>query len=99
MADLPLICCFQGDYGYKVLIVDDGDSIDEVANKAASKLVGVVVPHPPAGLHFRVRIQGSNDYLPRNTSVLAAGLSIVDPIQILPGTTFHDIASPTSASV
>lgn len=83
MADFPLICCFEGDYGYKVLIVDDGDSIDEVVKKAASKLVGVVVPHPPAGSHFRVRIQGSTDYLPRNASVLAAGLSRMDPIQIL----------------
>jgi toluene monooxygenase system protein B len=86
MAEFPLICCFQGDYGYKVLIVDDGDSIDEVAEKAASKLVGVVVPRPPAGSHLRVRIQGSNDYLPRNASVLAAGLSRMDPIQILPVT-------------
>ena len=84
MADFPLVCCFQGDYGYKVLIVDDGDTIDAIAQKAASKLVGIVVPHPPAGSQLRVRVQGSNDYLPRTATVLTAGLTRMDPIEILP---------------
>ena len=83
MSDFPLVCCFQGDYGYKVLIVDDGDTIDAVAQKAASKLVGVVVPPPPAGSHLRIRVQGTDHYLPRSATVLAAGLTQMDPIEIL----------------
>ena len=83
MAEFALCCCIQGDYGYKLLIVDDGNSIDEVAKKAASKLVGVVVPHPPAGSYFRVRIQGAADYLPGEISVGASGLAKMDPIEVL----------------
>jgi hypothetical protein len=84
MADFPLVCCFEGDYGYKVLVVDDGDTIDTVAQKAASKLVGVVVPRPPVGSQLRVRVQGSDHYLPRSATVRAAGLTRMDPIEILP---------------
>jgi len=83
MADFPLACCIEGDYGFKLLIVDDADSIDEVAAKAASKLVGVTVPPPPPGSHFRIRIPGSAEYLPRTVSVRESGLVRMDPIEIL----------------
>jgi hypothetical protein len=83
MADFPLACCIEGDYGFKLLIVDDADSIDEVAAKAASKLVGVTVPVPVPGSHFRVRIPGSAEYLPRTVSVRESGLVRMDPIEIL----------------
>jgi len=83
MAEFPLTCCIEGDYGFKLLIVDESDSIDEVAAKAASKLVGVTVPVPPPGSHFRVRISGSADYLPRTVSVRESGLVRMDPIEIL----------------
>jgi hypothetical protein len=83
MADFPLACCIEGDYGFKLLIVDDADSIDDVAAKAASKLVGVTVPVPPPGSHFRIRIPGSADYLPRKVSVRESGLVRMDPIEIL----------------
>ena len=84
MASFPLVCCFEGDYGYKVLLVDDGDTIDAVAQKAADQLVGVVVPRPPAGTQLRVRLQGADKFLPPTATVLAAGLKQMDPIQILP---------------
>ena len=83
MADFPLTCCIEGDYGFKVLIVDDSDSIDQVAAKAASKLVGVTVPIPPFGSHFRIRLCGSAEFLPRTTSVRECGLMRMDPIEIL----------------
>jgi len=83
MADFALTCCIEGDYGFKLLIVDDADSIDEVAAKAAGKLVGVTVPTPPPGSHFRIRIPGSAEYLPRTVSVRESGLVRMDPIEIL----------------
>ena len=84
MANFPLTCCIYGDYGFKVLIVDEADSIDEVAAKAVSKLVGVTVPVPPPGSHFRIRIAGTTEYLPRTVSVRESGLVHMDPIEIWP---------------
>lgn len=84
MTMFPLVCCFEGDYGYKVLVIDDGDTIDQIAKAAADKLVGVVVPEPPKGSVLKVRLQGAGEFLPGSVTVAASGLVHMDPIEILP---------------
>ena len=43
MADFPLAINLQGDYGYKVVVVDDGATIEEVINTSVDQIVSVLV--------------------------------------------------------
>jgi hypothetical protein len=82
MADLPLACNVQGDYGYKVVVVDDGDTIEEVIHKATDQIVGVLVKPFPPGTVLEARIHGADNPLSKTTTVKQANLAHMEAINI-----------------
>lgn len=82
MADFPLAVNVQGDYGYKVVMVDDGDTISEVIEKATEQIVGVLVKPFPEGAVLRARIHGSDEPLPEFTTVKQAELVQMEALQV-----------------
>ncbi len=82
MADIPLAFNFQGDYGYKVIIVDDGDDIATVVKKASAQMIGVLIKPPPEGAVFSLRIQGADAPLPDDITVRDAGLVEMEAVEI-----------------
>ena len=82
MADFPLTCNVQGDYGYKVVVVDDGDTIAEVIHKATNEVVGVLVPPFPENAQLHARIHGSDSPLPEDQTVKQAKLLQMEAIDI-----------------
>ena len=48
MAEFPIACNLQGDYGYKVIVIDDADTVADIIRKTTDQLIGVLVaPFPP----------------------------------------------------
>ena len=82
MAAFALCCGFEGDYGYKVLLVDDGFTIAQVAQEAARQLAGVVVRPLEPGERLSVRVQGSPTPLAPELTIQAAGLIEMETIEI-----------------
>ena len=72
MADFPLAVLLQGDYGYKVVVVDDQDTMANVILKAREQLEGVLVKKAPKDTEFKIRVQGEEEILPENITVKAA---------------------------
>lgn len=85
MADFPLTCNVQGDYGYKVVVVDDEDTIAEVIRKAAGEVVGVLVPPFPKNVVLRARIHGADQPLSEAVTVRDADLAQMEAIDIYVG--------------
>lgn len=85
MADFPLACNIQGDYGYKVVVVDDEDTIETVIGKAADLIVGVLVPPFPEGTVLKARTKGSPDPLNPSDTVKKAALIEMEAIEIYAG--------------
>ncbi|MFT5548585.1 MAG: hypothetical protein ACI9CO_000500 [Candidatus Azotimanducaceae bacterium] len=85
MADFPLACNVQGDYGYKVIVVDDNDTISQVIKKAAAGVVGFFIPPFPDGTVLQARIHGSDEFLSDNISVKEANLLKMEAIDISSG--------------
>lgn len=82
MADFPLTCCLEGDYGYKILVVDDEDTIATVIEKALDQIAGVLVAPPPPEAKLRLKVQGADDFLDDDISVKDAGLVAMESVQI-----------------
>ena len=82
MAELPLAVNVQGDYGYKVVVVDDDNTIEEVIRIAVDQIVGVLVPEFPAGAVLRARLHGSDSPLDNGSIVKQAGLMKMQALQV-----------------
>ncbi|MFC1680509.1 toluene-4-monooxygenase system B family protein [Pseudomonadota bacterium] len=74
MADFPLAVNVQGDYGYKVIVVDDGNTIAEVIDTATDQIVGVLVPPFPEGTVLRARLHDAGEPLDNTVTVKEADL-------------------------
>ncbi len=93
MEQIPLIFNFQYDYGVKLVFVEPNDSMDVVAQKSAYYTAGKLVKKPPPDAALRVRVQGVEEFLPRDLTVKDAGLIPMETIQILvEGTPEYDEA-------
>jgi len=82
MADFPLACSFQGDYGYKVLVVDDEDTIGRVIEKAVEQITGVLVAPIPDDAVLKLQVQGADEPLADDLRVKDAGLVAMESIEI-----------------
>ena len=82
MADIPLVCSFQGDYGFKVLVVDDESTIEQVISEAIELLAGVIVPPVSNRESFVLRVQDSEEPLNLQDTVKSAGLMSMETIEI-----------------
>ncbi len=82
MAELPLAINVQGDYGYKVVVVDDDHTIEEVIQTAVDQIVGVLAPKFPAGAVLRARLHGSDSPLDNNCIVKQLGLVKMEALQV-----------------
>lgn len=82
MAELPLAINVQGDYGYKVVVVDDDNTIEEVIQTAVDQIVGILVPKFSTGAVLRVRLHGSESPLDNNRIVKQIGLMKMEALQV-----------------
>ena len=82
MADFPLAINLQGDYGYKVIVVDGANTIEEVINTSVDQIVGVLVAPFPEGTVLRARVHGSNDPLDNGLRVADANFIQMEALQI-----------------
>lgn len=82
MTELPLAVNLQGDYGFKVVVVDEEDTIAEVIQKAADQIAGVLVPPFPSGTVLKARIHGAEDPLSDDVSVKQAKLKQMEALVI-----------------
>ncbi|GHE76962.1 hypothetical protein GCM10017786_02780 [Amycolatopsis deserti] len=81
MAVIPLAAHFHGDFVIKLLPVDSGATMDEVAAAAAANSVGIHVPDQP-GRTLRVRKQGADEAFPRTSTVADSGLEPTECVEI-----------------
>lgn len=82
MAAFPLVVNFVGDYGCKVLLVEDDLTIADVAREAARQLAGVVVAPLAPGETLSVKLPGSDVPLPDDVKLADAGLVHLETIEI-----------------
>lgn len=82
MAAFALCCGFDGDYGFKVLLVDDDFTIAQVAQEAARQLAGVVVRPLEPGETLSVCVQGNPTPLAADLTIKAAGLMEMETILV-----------------
>ena len=60
MTEFPVACNLQGDYGYKVIVIDDSDTVADIIRKTTDQLVGVLVaPFPPDAV-LKAKIHGAD---------------------------------------
>lgn len=85
MAEFPIACNVQGDYGYKIIVVDDSDTISQVIQKAADAVVGFLVAPFPEGSVLQARVHGSDDVLSDSITVKEASLLKMEAIDISVG--------------
>ena len=82
MADFPLAINLQGDYGYKVVVVDDETTIEEVINTSVDQIVSVLVAPFPEGTVLRARVHGSDKPLVNSLRVMDANFIQMEALQI-----------------
>lgn len=82
MSNFPLVCGFEGDYGFKVLMVERSSTMDDVCAVAAEMLAGVVVRPVAATERLRVRLPEAEVPLPGDLTVEAAGFIELETIEI-----------------
>jgi hypothetical protein len=82
MADFPLAINLQGDYGYKVVVVDDETTIEEVINTSVDQIVSVLVAPFPEGTVLRARVHGSDEPLVNSLRVMDANFIQMEALQI-----------------
>ncbi len=82
MADFPLAVNVQGDYGYKVVVVDENCTIDEVIKTAVDQIVSVLVAPFPAGTVLRARVHGATQPLDGSLTVQEADFIQMEALQI-----------------
>jgi citrate lyase beta subunit len=84
MANLALVCNYEGDYGMKLLMVDTENTIADVARIARENIAGVFVPQPRPGTVLRVRRHGHAEHLPDALTVAQARFISGETIDIYP---------------
>ena len=82
MAAFPLVVNFIGDYGCKVLLVEDDLTIADVASEAARQLAGVVVAPLAPGETLSVKLPGNDVPLPNDVKLADAGLVHLETIEL-----------------
>ncbi len=82
MADFPLAINVQGDYGYKVVVVDDGCTIEKVIQTATKQIVGILVPEFPGGAVLRARLHGTDKPLDNDIAIKDMQLLQMTALQI-----------------
>ena len=82
MADFPLAINLQGDYGYKVIVVDSANTIEEVINTSVEQIVSVLVAPFPEGTVLRARVHGADDPLDNSLRVADANFIQMEALQI-----------------
>ena len=82
MADFPLAINLQGDYGYKVVVVDDGDAIEEVINTSVEQIVSVLVAPFPEGTVLRARVHGAEEPLDNKLKISEANFVQMEALEI-----------------
>jgi toluene monooxygenase system protein B len=81
MAQIPLCSSFEGDFIVKLVVVEDTDTMDEVAAKTAAHTAGRTVRARPRGV-LRVRVQGAEEPLDRGATVRTIGLGPMENIEV-----------------
>ena len=82
MAQFPLAVNVQGDYGYKVIVVEDENTIEEVIQVAVDQIVGVLVAPFPEGNTLRAKVHGAQQPLENNLTVADAKFIQMEALQI-----------------
>jgi toluene monooxygenase system protein B len=83
MAQVPLASSFQGDFILKLVVVEEDDTMDQVAQKVAGHTADRTAPLP-AGAVLRVRLpEATGPPLPRDATVRSLGLYPMDAIEIV----------------
>ncbi len=82
MAQVPLASSFQGDFIVKLVVVDEEDTMDQVADKTAGHTANRTAPMPE-GTVLRVRRAGGESLLPRDATVQSVGLSPMEAIEVV----------------
>lgn len=82
MALFPLVCNLQGDYGYKVIIADDGDTIGDVIRMTNEQVAGVLVEPFPEGTVLKARLQDEDDPLDEDLVIKDAGFMQMEALVI-----------------
>jgi toluene monooxygenase system protein B len=84
MAQIALASSFEGDFIVKLVIVEEDDTMDQVAAKTAAHTAGRTVRARASG-PLRVRLQGTAAPYRRETTVRALGLRPLECIEV-----FHE---------
>ena len=82
MADFPLAINLQGDYGYKVVVVDDSRTVEEVINTCVDQIVGVLVAPFPEGTILRARVHGADEPLNNSLKIADANFIQMEALEI-----------------
>ncbi|MDR5749044.1 toluene-4-monooxygenase system B family protein [Caballeronia sp. LZ029] len=83
MSNFALVCNYEGDYGMKVIMLDDDYSMEDVARIAKENIAGVFVPEPLPGTKLRVRRHGEEEFLPESMTISAAGFIQAETVDIV----------------
>ena len=82
MADFPLAVNVQGDYGYKVVVVDDAATIEEVITTSVEQIVSVLVAPFPEGTVLRARVHGADEPLDNKLKISEANFIQMEALEI-----------------
>jgi hypothetical protein len=82
MSVYPIACNLEGDYGYKVIVVDKSDTVTEVIRKTTEQIVGVLVKPFPKGTILRARIHGADEPLAGDAVIGDLGIVQMEAIDI-----------------
>ncbi len=82
MTDFPLAINLQGDYGYKVVVVDDEATIEGVINTSVDQIVSVLVAPFPEGTVLRARVHGADEPLDNKLKVSDANFIQMEALEI-----------------
>jgi toluene monooxygenase system protein B len=80
MAQLPLSSSFEGDFILKLVVVDQDDTMDRIAEKTAAHTAGRTAPARHGVL--RVRRQGDAEPFGRDETAAGAGLGPLECIEV-----------------
>jgi toluene monooxygenase system protein B len=81
MPQIPLCSSFEGDFLVRLVMVQDSDTMDQVAAKAAAQVLGRTVRGRPRSV-LRVRLQGVDWALERQATVKTVGLGPMECIEV-----------------
>ncbi|WP_082973669.1 toluene-4-monooxygenase system B family protein [Mycobacterium sp. E2327] len=81
MALLPLSALFRGDVLELLIPVDDGDTVEQVAQQVAHHVVG----HRVAGRDAPLRIRHGDRILPPDSVIGASGVQPLDHVEVFYG--------------